>query len=61
MSASTIGLLAGIALGFAVAFGGFTAFVIVLMFGALGLAIGRALDGQLDISALFGDRSDRPR
>ncbi len=59
MNTTLIGLLAGLALGFAAAFGGFGAFVIVLLFGALGLGAGRYLDGQLDLSALSGRGSDR--
>jgi hypothetical protein len=59
MNATTIGLAAGLALGFAAAFGGFTAFVVVLVLGALGLAVGRWLDGKLDLSALVGSGRDR--
>jgi len=59
MSATSLGLIAGLALGFAVAFGGFTAFVLVALFGALGLAIGRFAEGRLDVSALTGRWTDR--
>jgi hypothetical protein len=48
-------------LGFAGAFGGFTAFIIVLVLGAVGLAVGRWLDGRLDLSALTGAGRDRDR
>lgn len=54
MNATIIGLLVGLALGFAGAFGGFTAFIIVLFLGILGLLVGRFLDGQLDLSSLTG-------
>ncbi|MEV8444078.1 hypothetical protein AB0425_42455 [Actinosynnema sp. NPDC051121] len=54
MNSTTTGMLAGIALGFAAAFGGFSAFVVVLLLGAAGLVVGRILDGKLDISALTG-------
>lgn len=54
MNATIIGLLVGLALGFAAAFGGFTAFIIVLFLGILGLLVGRLLDGQLDLSSLTG-------
>jgi nitrate/nitrite transporter NarK len=54
MNATTLGLLSGIALGLAAAFGGFGAFFIVLVFGAIGLAVGRVLDGKLDLSQLTG-------
>ncbi len=61
MNATLLGLIAGLALGFAVAFGGFGAFVVVLLFGAIGLGVGRYLDGQLDLSALTGAGRDRTR
>ncbi|MFC8044566.1 hypothetical protein [Nocardia sp. NPDC057353] len=52
MNGTTLGLLAGLALGFAGAFGGFGAFVVVLLFGAIGLLVGRWLDGELDVAEL---------
>ncbi len=54
MTATHLGLIAGLALGLAAAFGGFGAFVIVALLGALGLLAGRYLDGQLDLSSLSG-------
>ena len=54
MNATITGLLVGLALGFAGAFGGFTAFIIVLFLGIVGLLVGRLLDGQLDLSSLTG-------
>jgi hypothetical protein len=59
MNATTLGLLTGLALGFAGAFGGFGAFLIVLVLAALGLLIGRVLDGKLDVSQLTGVGRDR--
>lgn len=56
-----LGLIFGIALGFAGAFGGFAAFVIVLVLGVVGLGVGRFLEGQLDLSALTGRSADRGR
>jgi hypothetical protein len=58
VNATVLGLIAGLALGIAAAFGGFAAFVIVLLCAALGLGVGRYLDGQLDLSGLGG--SPRP-
>jgi 4-amino-4-deoxy-L-arabinose transferase-like glycosyltransferase len=54
MTATHLGLLTGLALGLAAAFGGFGAFVIVLILAALGLLVGRVLDGKLDLSQLSG-------
>ena len=56
MNATTLGVIAGLALGFAVAFGGFLQFVVILLFGVIGLGVGRVLDGHVDISAFIGDR-----
>ena len=61
MSASVIGLIVGLALGFAGAFGGIGAFLIVLVLGAVGLGVGRWLDGHLDLSSLLGGGRDRDR
>jgi hypothetical protein len=59
MNATQTGLLAGLILGFAGAFGGFSAFLIVLVLGAIGLIVGRVLDGRLDINAVLGRGRDR--
>ena len=59
MNATQTGLLAGLVLGVAAAFGGFVAFLIVLVLGAIGLIIGRVLDGQLDLNAVLGRGRDR--
>ncbi|WP_116050158.1 hypothetical protein [Amycolatopsis palatopharyngis] len=61
MNATLLGLIVGIALGFAAAFGGFGAFVAVVVLGAIGLLVGRWLDGELDLSALVGSAKDRGR
>ncbi len=49
-----LGLVVGLVLGLAAAFGGLGAFLIVLVLGAIGFGVGRWLDGQLDLSALSG-------
>jgi len=51
-----IGLLAGMALGFAGYFGGFWAFLLVTVMGLVGLVSGLALDGRLDLGALLRAR-----
>ncbi|WP_018332691.1 hypothetical protein [Actinomycetospora chiangmaiensis] len=62
---TVLGLAVGIALGFAGAFGGFGTFLLVLVLAAVGLAVGRWLDGQLDLNEigeqLRGAGSDRGR
>ena len=59
MNSTTLGLLSGLALGFAGAFGGLSAFLIVLVLAGLGLLVGRVLDGKLDLSQLTGAGRDR--
>lgn len=54
MKYTPLGLLTGLVLGLAAAFGGFGAFLLVLVLGTLGLLVGRFLDGKLDLSALSG-------
>lgn len=58
MSKAMVGLLAGMALGFAGYFGGFGAFVTVAALGAVGLVVGRLADGGMDVDDLreFGRR-----
>jgi len=59
MTMTQTGLLTGLVLGLAGAFGGFYAFLIVLVLGALGLFVGQALDGRLDLTQLLGRGRDR--
>lgn len=59
MNATQIGLLTGLVLGLAAAIGGFVAFLITLVLGAAGLAVGRYLDGELDTGDLFSKGRDR--
>lgn len=60
---AVVGLVAGMALGFAGYFGGFGAFVLVAALGGIGFVAGRFLDGDLEPGDLFRgrDRGDRPR
>lgn len=51
MPASVIGLIFGAALGFAGAFGGFTAFIIVLVVGAAGFLVGLLVDRDVNLRA----------
>ncbi|MEF9882174.1 hypothetical protein [Streptomyces sp. P9-A4] len=63
MSMAAVGLVAGMALGFAGYFGGFGAFLLVAALGAIGFVAGRFLDGDLELGDLFRgrDRGDRRR
>lgn len=47
-------LAVGLVLGMVAAFGGFVELLIVLLFGIVGLLVGRVLDGKLDLAALLG-------
>ncbi|KOV67398.1 hypothetical protein ADL01_24505 [Streptomyces sp. NRRL WC-3618] len=61
MSIAVIGMIAGMALGFAGYFGGFGAFLLVAALGALGFVIGRFLEGDLDPGDFFRTRDNRRR
>ncbi|MFI5621068.1 hypothetical protein [Streptomyces sp. NPDC051567] len=56
MSMAVVGLVAGMALGFAGYFGGFGAFLLVAALGAIGFVVGRFLDGDLEPGDLFRPR-----
>lgn len=60
MSMAVVGLVAGMALGFAGYFGGFGAFLLVAALGAIGFVVGRFLDGDLEPGDFFRPR-DRDR
>ena len=59
MSTSQFAVIVGIALGVVAVFAGFVSFVIVLLFAAAGLVIGRMLEGKLDLKALVGRSTER--
>lgn len=56
MSATQLGIVVGMALGFAGAFGGFSAFIIVLFLGIVGFVVGRILEGEFGLDSIFGSR-----
>ncbi|MFJ3210317.1 hypothetical protein [Streptomyces flaveolus] len=58
MSRAMVGLIAGMALGFAAYFGDFWAFLLVLGLGVVGLVVGRLTEGDLETSD-FVRRRDR--
>ncbi|MFI1012106.1 hypothetical protein [Streptomyces sp. NPDC020965] len=63
MSMAVVGLVAGMALGFAGYFGGFGAFLLVAALGAVGFVVGRFLEGDLEPAEFFRgrERGDRRR
>ncbi|MFJ5551534.1 MULTISPECIES: hypothetical protein [unclassified Streptomyces] len=56
MSMAVVGLLAGMALGFAGYFGGFGAFLLVAALGAVGFVAGRFLDGDVELGDFLRPR-----
>lgn len=59
MSRTMIGLAVGLVLGLTAAFGSFAAFVTVLAFGAVGLVVGLALDGRIDVQGILGRANEK--
>ncbi|MFD8482251.1 hypothetical protein [Kitasatospora sp. NPDC059673] len=52
MNLALVGMLAGMALGFAGYFGGFAAFLLVAALGAVGFVVGRVVEGDLELGEL---------
>ncbi|MER5354371.1 hypothetical protein ABT093_29085 [Kitasatospora sp. NPDC002551] len=48
MNLAIVGLVVGMALGFAGYFGGFAAFLLVAALGVVGFVVGRLLEGDLE-------------
>ena len=61
MNMAVVGMIAGMALGFAGYFGGFGAFLLVAALGAVGFVVGRFLEGDLELGDLFRSRDERRR
>ncbi len=59
MSTSQSAMFVGLTLGIVGTFGGFGPFLVVLVFGAIGLLVGRVLEGKLDLGRLTGRLSGR--
>jgi hypothetical protein len=59
MSTTVVGLLTGLALGFAGYFGGFGAFVVVAALGAVGLIVGYLARGDVRAADFVRGREDR--
>jgi uncharacterized membrane protein len=56
MTSSTLGLLAGLLIAIAAAAGGFTGFLLAVVLGLLGWAVGAYRDGELDLARLGAGR-----
>ncbi|MFI6036718.1 hypothetical protein ACIBBD_21610 [Streptomyces sp. NPDC051315] len=61
MNMAVVGMIAGVALGFAGYFGGFGAFLLVAALGAVGFVVGRFLEGDLEPGDFFRTRENRRR
>ncbi|MBB0245735.1 hypothetical protein [Streptomyces alkaliphilus] len=53
MGMALVGMIAGIALGFAGYFGGFGAFLLVAALGAVGFVVGRFAEGDINPGDFF--------
>lgn len=52
MKTSHIALLVGLSLGAVLAFGTFSQFFLVLVFGAIGYAVGLTIEGRIEVRGL---------
>ncbi|WP_375423021.1 hypothetical protein [uncultured Friedmanniella sp.] len=59
MSRTTTALFVGLVLGVTAAFGTFGSFVIVLLFGLVGLLVGMVLDGRIDVASTLGRATEK--
>ncbi len=61
MQTTTLGLITGLVLGLAIVLDGFSGFAITAVLGAVGLLVGKVLDGELDLGNLVPDRTRQRR
>lgn len=59
MPRGSLGLIVGLVLGFALIVGNFGDMLIVALFGAIGYAVHKVVDGDLDLRRFTGQRTDR--
>ena len=59
MSRITTALFVGLVLGVTAAFGTFGSFVIVLLFGAIGLVVGMIMDGKINVQGMIGKATEK--
>ncbi len=55
---TAMGILIGLALGLAVAFGSFGDMLIVALFGVVGFVVAKVLEGDLDLGPYLSRRRD---
>jgi len=56
VSSVAIGLFAGLLLALVAAVGGFDMFMLALVLGAVGVVVGLAVDGRIDVTGLLSGR-----
>jgi hypothetical protein len=56
MTRTTLGIVIGLALGLALAFGSFGQMLIVALFAVIGFIVAKVLDGDLDLSPYLARR-----
>jgi hypothetical protein len=61
LSISVIGLFAGLLVGLGIAIDGFSGFLVLVVFGALGFVVGKILEGEIDLSSVFSGRGSSGR
>jgi hypothetical protein len=59
MTRTTLGIIIGLALGLALAFGSFGQMLLVALFCALGVIVAKVLDGDIDLNRYVANRRDR--
>lgn len=59
MNRSALGLIAGLLMAIAIVVGGFYGFLVALVLGAIGYAVGAHVDGDLDLSRVMPAQRDR--
>jgi hypothetical protein len=59
MPRTTLGVLIGLALGFAIAFGSFGDMCIVALFAALGFGVAKVVEGDLDLTPYLSGRRNQ--
>ncbi len=59
MTRTTLGIVIGLSLGLALAFGSFGQMLVVALCGAIGFVVAKVLDGDVDLSRFASTRRNR--